>query len=63
MKKMKYIQPQTCLIQLKTMGMLATSNTFSGDSVTLTPNSMTGGSGSDAASRRDLWDWDDEDYE
>ena len=63
MKKMKYIQPKTTVLLVKTnRHMLAGSNQFSGNgsSVTLNPETMSSGDGGDAASRINLWDWDDE---
>ena len=61
MKKLQYIQPQTIVVRMQTVQMIAGSNEIpgSGDTADLNPGTMGEGTGGDAASRRN--DWDDED--
>lgn len=63
MKKMQYIQPQTEVdLMLPDTQLLTASNTINGDAddVILNPETMEGGDGSNAASRRAVWDDEDE---
>lgn len=62
MKKLQYIQPQTIVVRMQTVQMIAGSNELpgSGDTADLNPETMEGGGGGDAASRRYRDDWDDE---
>ena len=65
MRKKQYIQPQTNVVLLKTgLSMLAGSNEYRGEGpVDLNGETMTGGDGGDAASRRGYSAWDDEEEE
>ena len=59
MKKMQYIQPQTEVdLMLPDTQLLTASNTIDGntDNVILNPETMEEGDGSNAASRRAVWD-------
>lgn len=60
MKKMQYFQPQTdvVLIQANTQLLNASANKIQGEaeSAIIDPEKMEGGDGSDAASRRSIWD-------
>lgn len=62
MKKLQYIQPQTIVVRMQTIQMIAGSNELpgSGDQADLNPETMDTGNGGDAASRRHRNDWDDE---
>ena len=62
MKKLQYIQPQTIVVRMQTVQMIAGSNEFPGssNSAPLNPETMEEGTGGDAASRRHRDDWDDE---
>lgn len=64
MKKMQYLQPQTDVVLINTNVQLLSGspNTIKGDApeANLDPNSMSEGNGGDAASRRSLWDDDDD---
>ena len=64
MKKLQYIQPQTIVVRMQTVHMIAGSNEnkITGDvnNTKLNPGSMVGDDGGDAASRRHRNDWDDE---
>lgn len=65
MKKMQYLQPQTDVVLINTNVQLlnGSPNKIQGDTpeAILDPVNMTGGDGGDAASRRSLWD-DEEDF-
>lgn len=63
MKKLKYIQPQTTVVRMQTVHMIAASNEITGDAnnTELNSETMDEGSGGDAASRRRRSDWDDGD--
>lgn len=64
MKKLQYIQPQTTVVRMQTVHMIAGSNEFNGNSATLNGDSMDEGNGDDAASRRRYRnDWEDEEYD
>ena len=59
MKKMQYFQPQTEVVMIKTNAqLLEGSPNKVGDTnqVIIDPEKMEGGDGSDAASRRSIWD-------
>ena len=60
MKKMQYFQPQTEVVLIKTNTQLleGSPNKIVGDSPSaiIDPDKMEGGDGSDAASRRSIWD-------
>lgn len=57
MKKKLYIQPQSMFVGEETIDTLLTgSNTIQENNVTLYPETMEGGDGSDAASRGSIWD-------
>lgn len=58
MKKTAYIQPCTTVVSLRSAClMVGGSNQFNGTNATINPNTMEGGDGSDAGSRRrSLWD-------
>ena len=63
MKKMQYIQPQTEVdLMLPDTQLLTASNTIddNADDVILNPETMEEGDGSNAASRRAVWDDEDE---
>ena len=62
MKKLQYIQPQTIVVRMQTVHMIAGSNEIpgSGEQADLNPGTMDTGNGGDAASRRHRNDWDDE---
>jgi len=64
MKKLQYIQPQTIVVRMQTVRMIAGSNevTGGGNNTDLNPGTMEPGNGGDAASRRHS-DWDDEEDE
>ena len=64
MKKLQYIQPQTIVVRMQTIQMIAGSNELpgSGDQADLNPETMDEGTGSDAAARRHS-EWDDEEFE
>lgn len=65
MKKTAYIQPLTYVVTIKTNGQLlqAASNKINedGSGAIINPETLEGGDGSDAASRRTIWD-DEEDF-
>lgn len=57
MKKKLYIQPQSVFVGEETIDtLLANSNTIQENNVTLYPETMGEGNGSDAASRGSIWD-------
>ena len=61
MKKLKYIQPETTFVLLKTGVIMPTgSNAFNGTSAELNGDTMDEGDGGDAASRRRRNEWEDE---
>ena len=64
MKKMQYLQPQTEVVLIKTNTHLldASPNTIKGDAenTILDTEKMEEGNGGDAASRRSLWDDEDD---
>ena len=63
MKKMQYFQPQTKVVLIKTNTlMLGGSNTFDGtnNQIKFNTSSMDEGTGGDAASRRNVWDDEEE---
>ena len=66
MKKTAYIQPLTYVVTIKTNGQLlqaASPNKINedGSKAIINPETLEGGDGSDAASRRTIWD-DEEDF-
>lgn len=65
MKKMQYLQPQTEVVLIKTNTHLldASPNRIQGDDpkAIIDTNTLGEGNGEDAASRRSLWD-DEEDF-
>ncbi len=64
MKKLQYIQPQTTVVRMQTVHMIAGSNEFNGTSAELNGDTMGENDGSDAASRRrNRNDWEDEEYD
>ena len=60
MKKLQYIQPQTTVVRMQTVHMIAGSNEFNGNSAELNGDTMDEGNGGDAASRRRRNEWEDE---
>ena len=60
MKKLQYIQPQTTVVRMQTVHMIAGSNEFNGTSAELNGDTMDEGNGGDAASRRRRNEWEDE---
>ncbi|MBO4812188.1 MAG: hypothetical protein J5552_11605 [Prevotella sp.] len=62
MKKTAYIQPQTKVVLVETNKMIASSSGVNSSGNVVIPANLTGGDGSDAASRHSNSLWDDEDW-
>ena len=63
MKKNQYIQPKTTITCIAfQQHLMAGSNEYQNDAINLNQETMGEGNGSDGASRRSVWDEEDENY-